>query len=262
MTDVSPYLNILLLVSPRKAQGPPKHSLLCRGTSDPSRPTESPGRAISTETNNDESIREGSWGKGLGGSPPEGRVAVTYGQTRPTAARPRQQGENFRKAPSPGVTPIMGSFRALAKEKQADNPASFVFSPASNHTFGRVATFGVEGPWPQPCSTSPALAVRGHLRGMVSPAAANPSNSQGPISLPSERTRSPRFLHDAAAAAHPGSASARQAAATTGVGARGTFGKQTHKCPHEGLMRRLWEVALLALLLVSPAAGKPARLVS
>lgn len=223
------------------------------------RPTESSEQAISTETNVDGGTVTGSWGKSLGWAAPEGQGPITYGHAMPRAERPRQWGEDFGEASPPGLA---------LRERQVVGPESPGFSPASQCTSARAATSGVRGPRPQPHSIGTTDAARAPRAAKAS-TEADPSVSQGPDRLPWESAPSHRFLHTAAPAARPaspakapsGSGSGRPATTTAGVGARGTSGRQAHKSPSEGLMRRLWEVVLLSLLLASPAAGKKAKLV-
>nr|XP_027228171.1 uncharacterized protein LOC113820104 [Penaeus vannamei] len=120
MTDMSPHLNILLLVSPQKALDPPRPSRMRANAPELPRPTESSERAISTETNVDGGTVTGSWGKSLGWAAPEGQGPITYGHAMPRAERPRQWGEDFGEASPPGLA---------LRERQVVGPESPGFSP-------------------------------------------------------------------------------------------------------------------------------------
>ncbi|XP_047502101.1 uncharacterized protein LOC125047737 isoform X2 [Penaeus chinensis] len=261
MTDVSPHLNILLLVSPQKTLGPPTPSRMRAKAPEQLQPTESSERATSTETDVDRGTGKDSQGNNLGWAPPEGHRPMTYGYAMPTTARPRQRGKDFGTASPPQATLGIDSLRVVPRERQVVGPESLGFSPAFQFTSERSVAFGGKGLRSQPHSIGPADAARGPHGGMAS-SVADSSIPLGSVGLPWETAPSHRFLHTPAAAARPGSptktplgSGSGRPATTTGVGARGTSGKQAHKSPPEGLMRRLWEVALLTLLLVTPAAG-------
>ncbi|XP_063598198.1 uncharacterized protein LOC134774731 [Penaeus indicus] len=261
MTNVSPHLNILLLVSPQKTLYPPTPSRMRTEASEQLQPTESSERATSTETDVNRGTGKASQGKNLGWAPPEGHRPMTYGYAMPTTARPLQRGKDFGEASPPGATLAIDSLRVVPRERQVVSPESLGFSPAFQFTSERSVAFGDKGIRSQPHSIGSVDAARGPHGGMAS-SVVDSSISLGSVGLPWESAPSHRFLHTPAAAARPGSptktplgSGSGRPATTTGVGARGTSGKQAHKSPPEGLMRRLWEVALLTLLLVTPAAG-------
>lgn len=262
MTDLSLHLNILLLVSPQKTLGHPTPSGMRVKAPEQPQPTDSSERAASTVTDVDGGTGKSSQGKSLGWALPDDRGPMTFGCTMPTAARPRQRGKDFGEASSPGGGLAIDNFRVVPRQRQIVRPESLGFSQAFQFPSERAVAFSAKGLRSQRHSIGPADAARGPRGGMAS-FVADPLTSQGPVDLPWESAPSHRFLHTATRPGTPtknplGSGSGRPVT-TTGTGARGSSGRQAHKNPPEGLMRRLWEVALLTLLLVTPAAGKKAR---